>query len=601
VGDGIYRVAFVLIGIVGGIWLLTIASANIVALVSYGETTGPVNLLDLLVGSPVVTASGYELALEPVVAVFFGIIVLLCGLGVAGWLYWRRIRQSDWYFRHQLRTREGLAEPPEIRKFLSRKALMGMAGYIRPTLKNPRPEDVGTRIGVSRGVDVWLSGEESILLLGPSRSGKGQFLVTRDILAWKGPVITTSTRGDNFITTSAARAKMGDVIVFDPEDIIGYTSNVKISPYFGCTDVDTAMRRAQAMVAGTALGNSSNNQEWAELGSKLLASLLLAAALGDVGAETLGQWGASPVSIRPAINILTENGHTSRAGALQNVLEGDPKSRDSTWFGIAAALAPLLSPAVLRSMTLEDGDTWFDPDRFLEGANTLYLIGTTQGSGTSGILLGSIMDAIVATARRKANWRSKTARLEPPLRLTLDEIGNMFPWKTLPEIFAAGAGEGITTLAVFQSVKQMQATWSEAQGAAIWGSATTKIILAGREDVGNLSDVTKLLGTRKDKKRSDTYQETGGKSSQYSSQEQPVMTESEIKRLPRGTGLLLYRNRRGVFVEFTHWTKTPEGVAALKASKEANDKATTDRVRVKNETPTETVTVTVDKTMGVAG
>jgi len=246
-------------------------------------------------------------------------------------------------------------------------------------------------------------------------------------------------------------------------------------------------------------------------------------------------------------------------------------------------------------MTLQPGDIWFDPDRFLAGTNTLYLIGTTQGSGTSGILLGSIMDAIVSVARRKANWRSATARLEPPLRLTLDEIGNMFPWKTLPEIFAAGAGEGITTLAVFQSVKQMQATWSEAQGAAIWGSATTKIILAGREDVGNLSDVTKLLGTRKDRKRSDTYQETGGKSSQYSSHEQPVLTESEIKRLPRGTGLLLYRNRRGVFVEFTHWAKTPEGINALKATAETaiKNKKTQPATETETETVTETVTVPV--------
>ncbi|WP_256221171.1 type IV secretory system conjugative DNA transfer family protein, partial [Microbacterium sp. AR7-10] len=59
---------------------------------------------------------------------------------------------------------------------------------------------VGYRIGTSKGREVWASVEDSILLIGPPRSGKGLHIVIPAILDAPGAVVTTSTRPDNLLS-----------------------------------------------------------------------------------------------------------------------------------------------------------------------------------------------------------------------------------------------------------------------------------------------------------------------------------------------------------------------------------------------------------------
>ena len=64
---------------------------------------------------------------------------------------------------------------------------------------------------------MWASVEDSILLLGPPRSGKGLHVVINAILDAPGAVITTATRPDNIAATITARSRRGPVAVFDPQ------------------------------------------------------------------------------------------------------------------------------------------------------------------------------------------------------------------------------------------------------------------------------------------------------------------------------------------------------------------------------------------------
>jgi hypothetical protein len=91
------------------------------------------------------------------------------------------------------------------------RVLLARASRLRPSLDRPRAGDVGFRLGRSRGVDCWASVEDSMLLLGPPRSGKGQSVVIPMILESPGPVVTTSTRPDNLAVTLAARSRVGPV------------------------------------------------------------------------------------------------------------------------------------------------------------------------------------------------------------------------------------------------------------------------------------------------------------------------------------------------------------------------------------------------------
>ena len=69
------------------------------------------------------------------------------------------------------------------------------------TRTRPAPSDVGYRIGTSHGLDVWASVEDSLLVIGPPRSGKSLQIVVPSILDAPGGVVATSTR------PAAGRAK----------------------------------------------------------------------------------------------------------------------------------------------------------------------------------------------------------------------------------------------------------------------------------------------------------------------------------------------------------------------------------------------------------
>ena len=82
----------------------------------------------------------------------------------------------------------------DIARTASPKTLLRRAGTLRPSLNEPRPNEVGYLLGTARGRQVWATVEDSILLIGPPRSGKGLHLVINAIVDAPGPVITTSTR-----------------------------------------------------------------------------------------------------------------------------------------------------------------------------------------------------------------------------------------------------------------------------------------------------------------------------------------------------------------------------------------------------------------------
>ena len=138
----------------------------------------------------------------------------------SGWLYWSAfalvvvlavlpilyvsLRRSNGG-AHQA----GCASSSEVAASAGRRALLRRARTLRPSLTSARPVDVGYRLGSSQGTDCHASIEDSIVVLGPPRSGKGFHLVVPMILDAPGAVLTTSTRPDNLTVTLRARHPPG--------------------------------------------------------------------------------------------------------------------------------------------------------------------------------------------------------------------------------------------------------------------------------------------------------------------------------------------------------------------------------------------------------
>jgi type IV secretory pathway TraG/TraD family ATPase VirD4 len=477
---------------------------------------------------------------------------------VAGAVVWvgvlvRRYRQSDRSFLADLRTRPGFAEAGEIRDHLSGKAVLKRARQLRPDIPKPTPTDVGWRVGRSRGMDVYVSIEDSVALEGPPRSGKGYRVLISAIVDWSGPLITTSTTNDNLTATMRMRQRRGDVHVFDPQGLSGIRHPLRVSPITGCHDPLVAMQRGAAIITGTALGSSTTNAEWAQASGVVLGRLLHAAAVGGKNIEDLYDWGTSPALARDAVGILRSDGAPGWGDSLEATIAGDDKLVSSIWFGVQGAVAPLAVPQIRDTLMPRPGDPVFDPRRFLDDANTLYLIGSSSGASAMGGFLGALLDDIVEVARVRA-LASSGSRLTHPLGLILDEIANMFRWGNLPRIMADGGGRGICTFVVLQALSQAETSWSRAEADTIWAAATAKVLLGGASHVDHLRDVEALLGTRQTRRtqRSWSTREMGHSTSEQH-ERLPLMSVDEIRRMPQTLGLLAYRNRRGVLLDLAGW------------------------------------------------
>ncbi|GAA4062394.1 hypothetical protein GCM10023065_11280 [Microbacterium laevaniformans] len=78
-----------------------------------------------------------------------GLLILAAGAG--GWWGWRLFREHGRQVKADPYRIAGIATKGEVARAASEPALLRRAGHLRPSLDKPAPQDVGYRIGASRG------------------------------------------------------------------------------------------------------------------------------------------------------------------------------------------------------------------------------------------------------------------------------------------------------------------------------------------------------------------------------------------------------------------------------------------------------------------
>ncbi|MEP6650444.1 MAG: TraM recognition domain-containing protein [Lapillicoccus sp.] len=481
-------------------------------------------------------------------------VSLTLGLGLPA-LVWRRVAHARGVRESAPSSYPGVARRDDVVRAAGRRALVRRAATLRPSLRSPSARDVGLLLGRSRGLDCYSCVEDSVIVLGPPRAGKGLHLVIPSLLDAPGAVITTSTRPDNLTATLSTRARVGPVAVFDPQHLApGVPSATRWSPIRGCEDPQTALLRARALTTGTASGTTDANF-WQASAEQAVRCLLHAAALGGRTATDLYRWSLSPVHAQEAVAILATDPRTALAWdqALESIVVADQRQRDSVWAMVSIAFAALADPRVLQALSPEDGEG-FDPEVFLRQRGTLYLLGTASGASATGRLVGALVEDVVGTARRLAA-ASVGSRLDPPLSLILDEAAN-YPLPSLPSLMSEGGGTGICTVVVLQSLAQARHVWGEHAASAVWDAAIVKVILGGGSTARDLEDLSRLIGQRDKMQTSTSTGGTGHRSMSTSTStvRVPVLEPHQLRTLPFGTAVLLLRAARPIILTMTPWT-----------------------------------------------
>lgn len=566
--DQLVSAALTGIAALAGLALLLRYTGNLATILSGkpaptgGPATGLGVLVDPLDPGQAIGAPG----LNPFV--YWALILLvLAGLGAGVVLVWRLVARGKDQARFQ--NLAGTATASEVARVASRKALMKRASTLRPSItdRKPHPSEVGYLLGKAKGGEVWATVEDSMLLVGPPRSGKGLNVVINAILDAPGPVLTTSTRPDNLTATLRARKHKGPVAVFDPQQLAkGLPAGMRWSVVRGCQDPLTAMIRSKGLATATGFGGVSDAGFWEGKTTAAIQTMLHAAALDGRDSKTVYQWSLSPAAAADAVQVLSTHPEAAEgwAESLEAMIQSDPRTRDSIWQGVSLAFGALADPRVLDAVS-PGPDEDFDPEQFLRDNGTLYLLATGAGAGASAALVAAFIEDLVETARKIAA-RSPGARMDPALLLALDEIGNLAPLPALPVLMAEGGGTGITCLPVLQSLAQAREKWGENNANALWDASIVKILLGGGSNSKDLQDLASLIGERDEATDSVTTDAYGSHSNQRSIRRVPIMPPEVLRTMPFGTGVVMLRTARPIITTLRPWTTRPDA-SQLKADR----------------------------------
>jgi type IV secretory pathway TraG/TraD family ATPase VirD4 len=498
-------------------------------------------------------------AFHPVLYWFMLLLLLsvpLAGAVVGHQLWSRRggVRRA-----RALASRPGLAKAAEVEAAVGRRQVLRRGQSARPAVRRAEPSDVGRYIGRSRGRQCWASVEDSTIVLGPPRSGKGLHQIIGAIIDAPGAVVTTSTRPDNLAATLELRRARGPVAIFDPQGL-GRVEGIRWSPVRGCENPTTAIVRASGLAAGSGFtkGGVSDGAFWHGQTEMALRGLLHAAAIDGAGVAQLYRWSLEPASAIEAVTILNRSAEAAEGwgDTLDGIVRMDGRTRDAVWAGVRSALSALADPAVRRSFDPAEGEG-LDPETFIARCGTIYLLGTGVGASATSAFIAALLEDITETARQLAAT-TPGGRLEPPLALVLDEIANLCAVPSLPSLMADGGGSGISTLVVIQSLAQARDKWGEQAAAALWDAATLRLILGGSAQPRDLQDLAAVCGERDEEIRNWSRGPDGQRTISTSTRRIPILPADVIRTLPFGTGVLLARTAPPILVDMTPWPDRPD-------------------------------------------
>ncbi|MBN1171964.1 MAG: type IV secretory system conjugative DNA transfer family protein [Micromonosporaceae bacterium] len=340
----------------------------------------------------------------------------------------------------------------------------------------------------------WSAAEDSIGIVGPPRYGKSSGLIIPALMHWSGSVVTTSTRGDLLHATgnwrrNLARARGGDIWVYDPFASQPGVSSLHWSPLAGCQDPTVAYRRAGAMVAVVGRG-IADGDHWRAGAAMILRAMFHAAALSGTEMIEVRRWLAAQ-DIGPATQALRKAPTTASSWAndLQAMTMLGERERGSFYSVARNTLDATAEPRVLDSTT----GASFDIDRFLTSGSTLYVVGPSHYQRVAAPMIVGLIDAITQRASELAA-RAAGGRLDPPLLLALDEVANIAPLEALPALVSEGGGSGIVTMWATQSLAQLRVRYGADEQQSILTATTAKLIFGGMSNGSDLADISGWAG-----------------------------------------------------------------------------------------------------------
>ena len=518
------------------------------------------------------TIAGVNTATGAVVGVTFTVLVVAVLGAYLGLVF-------AWYGRARRRHRgKGLADKAVIKTAVGEVRARESAAITRPGLsekqrRHARLEQVGLQLGheATSGTPVVFTLEDFIAVVAASGAGKSRDVMIPACLSAPGALVITSNEVSILDAIAGPRARLGRVWVFDPLGRSSWPEPMVWDPVGGCQDGNRALSRGHAFAAGLAANNttSTNAGFFQKNSSSALTRMLHAAALGGRSMTDVIEWAIHLENGAQEPRDLIEASTDPRAeplwaGMLRSVATGADETVASSRQTLQQAIEPLALRSVMRWVTPTPGVATFDAEAFVRSTDTLVLLSDDNSATNVGPLCTMVFQEVIDAVKAYAPL-SEHGRLDPPLRIVGDEIANVAPIEKLPETVTEIRKLGCQGLFAFQSPGQAQTRWGEHRGNTLLEQMAAEVILPGLKSPKALQHYSDLVGMVEVAQESTSYDRDGRRSSNNTSlHERRIIRPDEIRTLPTGQGLVVFRNAPAMILTFTPWFNRPGGPALAK-------------------------------------
>ena len=390
-------------------------------------------------------------------------------------------------------TGRGWAEPKDVRPLRVRKA-------------------PGDRIvlGTHAGRLLAAEARHSVMVLGPTQSGKTSGLAIPAILEWSGPVLATSVKADLLSETLEWRSHLGEVRYYDPTGAVGLdraragSGPSGWSPLASAGTWSGARRMASALcsVARAGEGGMEDAGFWYANAEKLLAPLLFAAATAGACMDDVVRW-LDEEETSEVLLALELAGVPEALRAARASLGREERQRGSVYATAETVVAAFADPAVARSAERCE----IDPRALVSGSSgSLYCCAPARDQERLAPVFTAIVREVLDAAFERAAATGKP--LDPPLLVVLDEAANVAPLADLDRVVATAAGHGVQLLTVWQDLAQVESRYGS-RWATVVNNHRAKLVCSGIADPVTLQHVSGLLGEEERAEQSWTVGDDG--------------------------------------------------------------------------------------------
>jgi type IV secretion system protein VirD4 len=383
---------------------------------------------------------------------------------------------------------------------------------------------------------------QSVVVVGPTQSGKTTSLAVPAILRWEGPVVAASVKSDLLRDTLAARRARGRVWCIDPTGSTGVPTS-QWSPLTDCGEWHQATRMASDL-SETAKGDgtTADGEFWYATAAKLLAPMLFAAARGHHDMGDVLRW-VDTQEVAEVADILEQAGVPEALHAARATWCRDERTRSSAYATAETVLAPFAHPPALPGSS-------FEPRHLLGGSHTVYLCAPAHDQRRLRGFFTAVTQQVLFHAFTSATRAGKP--LDPPLLVVLDEAAHIAPLAELDGLAATCASHGIQLVTVWQDLAQVKARYGS-RAPTVLNNHRAKLFLPGIADPDTLEYASRLIGDEEVTHPSVTRDPKGGRSTTSTAGPRRLLPPEELRCLSRGHAVLVYGTLPPARVQLRPW------------------------------------------------